>query len=77
MRTKELHSYLLGMSQLCYYYTNPHSFLFLFFFLLVFSMKLRHEEKKYSTLYAICDIKCWMTMYGKAYGKALKLFTIL
>jgi hypothetical protein len=23
MRTKELHQYLLGMSQLCYYYINP------------------------------------------------------
>ena len=29
MRTKELHSYLLDMSQLCYYYTNPHSSLYL------------------------------------------------
>lgn len=24
MRTKDLHLYILGMSQLCYYYTNPH-----------------------------------------------------
>jgi hypothetical protein len=59
MRTKELHSYLLDMSQLCYYYTNPHSF-FVF-----------------TTLYALYDKKCQTTMYGKAYGKALKLFTIL
>ena len=24
VRTKDLHPYLLDMSQLCYYYTNPH-----------------------------------------------------
>ena len=26
MRTKDLHLYQLGMSQLCYYYTNPHNY---------------------------------------------------
>jgi hypothetical protein len=30
MRTKGLHLYLLDMSQLCNYYTNPHFFLFLY-----------------------------------------------
>ena len=28
MRTKDLHLYLLDMSQLCYYYINPHMYFF-------------------------------------------------
>ena len=29
MRTEDLHPYLLGMSQVCYCYINPHSFNYL------------------------------------------------
>ena len=30
VRTKDLHLYLLDMSQLCYYYINPHIYILLY-----------------------------------------------